>query len=49
MTLNELKSMSPEQLFRLFAVMKDDYEMFAKVCLGHIVTEVPWFHHESVS
>ena len=46
MTLNELKSMSPEQLFRLYEVMRTDYEMFAKVCLGHIVTEVPWFHHE---
>ena len=33
MTLNELKSMSPEQLFRLYEVMRTDYEMFAKVCL----------------
>jgi len=46
LSINDIRNYSPEQLQRLYSMLKNDYEAFARVCLGHIVTEVPWFHHE---
>jgi len=45
MTINTLKSLPPEQLQRLYMAMRNDYEVFARTCMAHIVTEVPPFHH----
>lgn len=39
-------NMSPEELQRLYVAMKNDYEVFARTVMGHIVTEVPDYQHQ---
>ncbi|MFA7143137.1 MAG: hypothetical protein WC175_04070 [Candidatus Dojkabacteria bacterium] len=46
MNINDLANFDATQLQNLYRAMKNDYETFANVCMGHIVKEVPKFHHE---
>lgn len=46
MTLNDLKNYSQDDLLRLYALLKSDYEAFATMIMGHIVRDVPKYQHE---
>lgn len=48
-TLTDLKNMQEHELKSLFRSLQTSYEAFARICLGHIVTEVPKFHSEMYS
>ena len=39
-------SLSPEQVQRLYKAMKDDYETFARVAMGHICQDIPDYQHQ---
>jgi predicted phage terminase large subunit-like protein len=44
MNVADLANLNTEQAARLYSAMKNDYETFARVCMSHIVKEVPEFH-----
>lgn len=44
MTIEDLRNLDQEQIDKLYLAMEGSYELFAKVCMGHIVRDVPEYH-----
>ena len=42
----DITNMTPEQIYTLYVGLRQDKELFAKVIMSHIVTEIPPYQHE---
>ena len=41
----DITNMTPEQIYALYVGLRQDKELFAKVVMSHIVTEIPPYQH----